>query len=184
MPVIAISGLPACGNSTVAKLLAKKLKIKYFSAGKYFKAHEPDVKKETAKAVKLMRTKRGSSMSFHHSIDRLVMGKAKKGNIVIDGKIAVRMLMHNSDLRVWLTAPFNVRSQRCAKRDRITLERAKKQLREKESTERKIFKSVYGLDYFEQEKMADIVVDTSVKRPEEIANLILEKLNKTKIKVL
>ena len=82
------------------------------------------------------------------------------------------------DLSIWIKAPQSVRAARYAKRDIISLEKAKKQLIEKESVERKNFKKIYGFDYFDQEKEADLVIDASNKSPEEIVSIIIERIRK------
>ncbi|MAH43258.1 hypothetical protein CL614_06115 [archaeon] len=176
MSVIVISGMPGSGNSTVGRLLAKKLKLKFFSVGKHFKDHEKTAKKETERALKLMKTKKGSSSDFHHGIDNLVISLADKGDIVIEGKIAIRMVGDKADLRVWLKALPEVRAQRYSKRDKTNSSQSAKNLEEKERIERKVFKDVYGFDFFAQEKNADNVIDTSDKTPDEIVDIILRNL--------
>ena len=46
--------MPGAGNSTTGKLLAKRLKLKYFSIGRYFKDHAKSAQKETEKAIKFI----------------------------------------------------------------------------------------------------------------------------------
>ncbi len=176
MVVIVISGMPGSGNSTVGRLIAKKMKLKFFSVGKYFKDHEKTAKDETEKALKLMRTEKGRSSDFHHGIDNLVISLAEKGDIVIEGKIAIRMVSDKADLRVWLKALPEIRAQRYSKRDKTNSDKSSKNLEEKEKAERKVFKEVYGFDFFIQEKDADTIVDTSDKTPEEIVDIILRNL--------
>ncbi len=173
MPVICVSGQPACGTSTVAKLLAEKLGISYFSPGHYFKSFSE--KKETEAAVSLWKTKKGSSKGFHQDIDKMQQEIADKGNVVIDGKLSIKMVK-NADLRVWLKANFETRAERVAKRDSINLEKASKELKEKESLERESWKKMYGFDYFDQEGEADLVIDVSNLTPEQIVEKILQNL--------
>ena len=181
MVVIVISGQPGCGSSTVAKLLAKKLKLRHFSVGDYNKRHIKNAK-ETEKSIMMWKTKKGSSKKFHIDSDELARRHAKKGNIVIDGKLQVRLSKGLYDLGVWLKAPKSVRSKRYAKRDKISFSGAKKRLNEKESLERKNWLRIYGFDYFAQEKEADMVIDTARKKPEEIVGLIIKRLKGIKTK--
>lgn len=176
MPVIVISGQPGCGSSTTAKLLAKKLKLKHFSVGDYNKSHANIQTKETDKSITFWKTRKGSSKKFHIDSDEIAKSYAKKGNIVIDGKLTVRMLKGFYDLSVWLKAPRNIRAQRYAKRDNTSIREASQKLTEKEKLERSNWLRIYGFDYFVQEKEADLVVDTSNKKPEEIVDLIIKRL--------
>ncbi len=176
MTVIVISGMPGAGSSTVGKLLSKKLKLKYFSIGQYFKEHAKSAQKETEKALQVLETKKGTSADFHHSIDKFAVSLAEKGEIVIDAKIGIRMLKGKADLNVWLKALPETRAKRYVKRDKTSISQAMKQMQDKEAIERKIWKKMYGFDYFSQEKEADIVIDTSDKSPEEIVDIILRNL--------
>ena len=121
----------------------------------------------------MLETEKGRSLEFHHSIDALAKSIAKKGNVVVEGKIAIRMLGDISDKKIWLKALGSIRAERYAKKDHTSIEAARKDLSKKENEERGVFEKVYGFDYFEQEKEADIVVDTSDKTPEEIVNIII-----------
>ncbi|MEM7819859.1 MAG: cytidylate kinase family protein [Candidatus Aenigmatarchaeota archaeon] len=181
MVVIVISGMPGCGSSTTAKLLAKKLALKYFSVGKYYKRFEEG--KETERAIKFMQSRKGFGKKFNFWLDRLQVQKAKKGNIVIESKVGIKILKNIYDFSVWLEAPINIRIRRIAKRDRISLEEAKKKLIKKEKLERKKFKSIYGFDFLKQKYYADLVINTGDKTPNKIVNKIIEKFKKRKITI-
>lgn len=175
--VICISGQPACGTSTVAKIIAEKLGLDYFSPGQYFKKQSSG--KETESAITVWKTEKGSSRDFHNDIDRLQLEIAEKGSVVIDGKLSIRMVK-NADLKVWLKADIHKGAERVAKRDFINHESALAKLKEKEELERKNWKKIYGFDYFEQENDADLVIDNTELSAEETAQKILEfRKNKT-----
>lgn len=169
--VICISGQPACGSSTVAKTVAERLGLDYFSPGQYFKKHSSG--KETESAITVWKTEKGSSKDFHKDIDRLQLEIAEKGNVVIDGKLSIR-IVKDAELNIWLKADINKRAERVAKRDSIDFESALAKLKEKEELERSSWKKIYGFDYFEQENEADLVVDTTDISAEEAAQKILE----------
>lgn len=179
MVVVGISGMPGCGSSTAGRLLAKKLKIDFFSVGDYTKIEalklvgEPE---ETKRAAEFWYSEKGSSKEFHNRSDEMQIEIAKKGDVVIDAKLAVHMLKGIADLRVWIASPFETRAQHVAKRDRIKLDDAKDVLKEKENLERENFKKIYGFDYFTQDKEADLVVEAFGKNPDQIVDAILKEL--------
>lgn len=185
MVVIAISGQPGCGSSTAGRLLAEKLGLKFFSTGEYYKkmAKEKALNAywaETATSVNYFSTKEGSAKKLHEEIDRMQIEKAKEGNIVSEGKLAIHFLEDIADFKIWLKASVDVRAQRYAKRDGISLKEAEKLVKEKDSLERATFRKIYGFDTFSQEKEADIVIDTSIRKPEEIVAEIAGFVNSRK----
>lgn len=176
MVVIAFSGLPGTGSSTAAKLLAQKLGLDYFSVGAYNKRHAKHIEKETEKAVAMWKMDKKELKKFHLASDDISRERAKKGNIVIDGKLAIRMLRGLSDFSVWIKAPAGVRAKRITGRDKIPMDKAMKILKEKQKLEVENWKRIYGFNYLDQEKEADLVIDTSDKKPDEIVKSIINKL--------
>lgn len=176
MIVITISGMPGAGSSTNSKLLAKRLNLAHFSAGDYYKKNavrEGINEKETATATEALK-KKGVDIS----IERIQDDLAKKGNIVIEAKIAVHYLKKKADFSIWLKASDEVRAKRIMGRDDLTEKEALKIIKERDKIERESFKKTYGFDTFDQEKEADIVIDTGNKKPEDIVNMIVKEINK------
>ncbi len=176
MSVIVISGKPGCGSSTIVRLLSKKLNLRHFSVGDYNKGHSK-AKNEADRSIDVWKGI-GSKKQFHVDSDKLAREMADEGNIVIDGKICIRMLKGHYDYGIWLTAPKSARIKRYAKRDRVDFIAASKKLEEKERLERKSWKRIYGFDYFIQEKEATIRMDTGNKTPEEIVDLLISKIRR------
>jgi cytidylate kinase len=179
MPTIIISGQPGAGSSTTAKLLAKALDMKHWSAGEYTKQFGKSVK-ETERAVEAWHGK-AATKEYHVGLDEKVVEVAKAGNVVIDGKLAIHFAARFADFTVWLKCPHRVRAQRLAVRDKISLSEADRVLDEKEKLERLNWQKMYGFDPFEQETEADVVIDTSTMAPKEIVEKIKKDLEKLKI---
>src|SRR3989338_7162859 len=129
MHVIVISGKPGCGSSTVARLLSEKLSLGHFSVGDYNKRHSR-AKREGDRSIDVWKGI-GSKKKFHVDSDRLARKMADEGNVVIDGKLSVRMLKGHYDYGFWLTAPKKTRIERYAGRDNVSVEEAAKKLSEK-----------------------------------------------------
>jgi len=180
MNVVAISGMAGCGSSTTGELLAKKLKLDFFSVGRYNKDEAKKYIKnknenETKRAVDFWKQDEKFLNSFHKKTDEMQVRLAKKGNVVIEGKLAIHFLKDIADYKIWLWAPMMVRAEHIQMRDKITFEEALKNLEEKEQLERENWIKMYGFDYFEQKEEADITIDTSNKTPEEIVDFIIKK---------
>ena len=201
-PVIVISGLPGAGSTTIGKETAKRLKLKFFSSGSLFKdvaegtvkkqkyydlfskilkkhgvtLPEMNEKNDTIAAQKLWDTKTGSSLDFHESIDELQKILAVQGNIVIDGKLSIRMIK-NADLKVWLTSSLESRIKKTIKRDSLKEKDAKYYILEREKALQKGWKKIYDIDLMELKNEADIVIDTSEGNLNNIVNIICKRIS-------
>lgn len=100
--------------------------------------------------------------------------KAKKGNIVIESTLALHFLEDIADYRVWMDAPLEVRARRTAKRDRIPFGKALNEMKKRQEMERKLFKKIYGFDYFDEKKSANCVIDNSKLTIAQTVNKILK----------
>jgi cytidylate kinase len=180
MVVVAISGLPGTGSSTVGRMLASKLGVEFFSAGKWYKERGKG-KSETEKAIDYLSSEEGTSLPTNKSLDDLQVELAKKGDIVIDAKAGIHFLKDIADLKVWLMAGFDVRVERVAVREKWDLNVASEKLKEKEKLEKELFMKVYGIDYLLQEKEADLVLNVSSINGEEIVENIVEMLRKKQV---
>lgn len=177
MVVIAVSGLPGAGNSTVAKVLAQKLGLDYFSVGKYFKSFSKE-ETESDKAISVFKSDEGMSRDFHARIDELQIQKAKKGNIVIDSKLAFYFLKGLADYKVWIDVPLKVRAQRTAKRDDISVEEAERKIVLRHDMENFTFQKAYGIKYEDLKNNANIIIDASKDGIGEIVDKIIKQIKK------
>src|SRR3989338_3025587 len=114
--VIAISGPPGSGTTTIGKYVAEKLNLKFFSPGLYFKKLSKE-KNQSKAAIKLLKTRFGSSEALHKHIDELQVKMAEKGNIVVEGTLSIHFLKNITNLKVLLDTPLEIRAKRTSKRD-------------------------------------------------------------------
>ena len=142
------------------------------SPGKTFKNF---LKKEEAKsALDFWHTEFGSSEELHKKLDESQIEEAKKGNIVICGKLSIYFLKDLATHKIWLEAPIEIRAARTANRDKINFPEALKQIREREKLERENWKRIYGFDDFELKNECGLVLDTSNLTLEESVDRIVK----------
>ncbi|MBS3055660.1 MAG: cytidylate kinase family protein [Candidatus Aenigmarchaeota archaeon] len=173
--VLVISGPPGAGSTTISKEIAKRLKLDFFSPGFLQKSLAKGLNQSEA-AIKVWKTEKGRSKEFHSDLDGLQTEIAKKGNVVMCGKLSIHFLKKYATFSVWLDVPIDVRARRTAERDGMTFEQAKKDVSERERIEREEWKKMYGFDYFDQKKEADLILDSSNMSTDETVNVILEKI--------
>ncbi len=179
--IVVISGLPGAGSSTVAKAVAKKLKLKLFSAGDlHKKMFEGWKNKEAMAALEVWKTEKGASEKTHKDRDKLIAEIAKERDIVICAKLGIHFLKKLSKYKIWLDAPIKIRAERSSKRDNVPIDEVLKQLSIREDMERANWKRIYGFDYFDQKKGADLAIDTSNLTVDQTVEKILKFIKSNK----
>ena len=149
--VVCVCGMTGCGKSTVAKRLAEKYGLTYFSGGNALKALalEAGYKPaeigwwETAEGINFLQ-QRMENPKFDRKVDEKLLELAKQGNVVLDSWTMPWLLKEG--FKVWLEASSRVRVKRVAERDGIDVEKALNVLKEKDKRTEMIYKDLYGFD--------------------------------------
>jgi CMP/dCMP kinase len=166
--IITVSGPHGTGKSTYAARLAESLHLRHISAGALFR--------RIAKEKKISLEKLGETALQDSSIDKLVdegtISEAEKGNVVVDGQLAGWILKDRADLRIYLMAPEEVRLERIAKRDRVSLEEARVQTEQRESVQRERYSRHYGF-HVEDRSIYHLVLDTSLGSIKDTAKVLI-----------
>ena len=166
--IITVSGPHGTGKSTYAAQLADALRIRHVSAGAVFR--------RIAKEKKISLEELGEKALEDPSIDKLVdqrtIAEADKGNVVIDGQLAGWILKDRSDLRIYLTAPEDIRLERIAKRDKVGVREAQAQTEQRESVQRERYLRHYGFQV-EDRSIYHLILDTSLGSIEDTAKVLV-----------
>jgi cytidylate kinase len=164
--VIVIGGLHGTGKSTCAKMLAKKLDLKYVSAGELFRA----MAKEKGMSIEDFSRYAESHHEVDKEVDQRVVQASKKRNAVIEGQIAAG-LVEKPDITVFLTAPEWVRIERLAYRDRKSNDKILIETKIREESERKRYMEAYGINVHDFSPY-NLVIDTSKWSAEAVTEII------------
>ena len=177
--IITISGSAGSGKSSVAKILAKKLKVKHYSAG--------NAQREIARERGISIEELGKLEAEDDSIDRMI--DKKMGEICRHEKDAVvdawlGAYFAPQSIKFFLDADTDTRVKRRLLQRRKEekfddFDTAKKSMLEREKINRKRWIEYYGFDYIDT-KNYNYVIRTDKMTQEEIADYII-KLLKTKI---
>jgi cytidylate kinase len=144
------------------------LRIRHVSAGALFRR----IAKEKRVSLEDLGEKALEDPSIDKLVDERTVAEAKKGNVVVDGQLAGWVLKDRSDLRIYLTAPEDVRLGRIAKRDKVTLERAHVQTEQRESVQRERYSRHYGF-HVEDRSIYHLVLDTSLGSIDDTAKVLV-----------
>ena len=175
--VICVSGMTGSGKSTVAKRLAAKYGLDYFSGGNALKilaqeeGYNSDVTGwwETAEGRRFLQQRMGDP-AFDRRIDEKLLELAEQGNVVLDSWTMPWLLKEG--FKVWLEASPQVRAKRVMNRDSISIEEAVKALTEKDEQTRQIYKSLYGFDLGNDLSPFNLVLATDELEPEEVFHAV------------
>jgi cytidylate kinase len=173
MTTITISGLPGTGKTTVAKLLEKRLRLRYVYSGEIFR--------EMAKKYKMSLEEFGGYCETHREIDeeldRYQLGILRQGNVIVEGRISGWLAYRNHipAVKVLLEADISIRAGRIVKREAGDIEKRKKEILKREKSEATRYKKYYGIDVHES-SIYDVIIDAGDKTPEEIMEIIVKHL--------
>jgi len=171
--VICISGMTGSGKSTVAKRLADKYGLGYFSGGNALRAlaqeegYDSSVRGwwETSEGLNFLQQRMGNP-AFDKKIDEKLLELAAEGNVVLDSWTMPWLL--NEGFKVWLEASPQVRAKRVVTRDSISIEEALKALNEKDERTRQIYKGLYGFDLGHDLSPFNLVLATDELEPDDV----------------
>ena len=165
---IAISSKSGCGNTTVSTLLSEKLGYPMVNFTFRQMAQERGVDFWTF--CKMAE----DDYEIDKELDRRQVEMAmEKKDCILASRLAIWML-EKADLKVYLTATAETRAQRVYKREGGSHKETVR--RDENDTNR--YKTIYGIDNTKPEKVADLIIATDQKTPEEIVSLIIEEVRK------
>jgi cytidylate kinase len=164
--VVCISGMAGTGKSTLAKKLAEKYNLRYFSGGDALKelAKEEGYDSssrgwwESPEGLSFLET-RQKNLEFDKAVDDKLLEYARQGNVLLDSWTMAWLL--KTGFKIWLAASVEKRTERISKRDKIPIKEASRVLKEKEARTKTIFKKLYGFTIGEDFEPFDLVVDTN-----------------------
>ena len=166
MVTIAISGLHGAGKTTAAKALVRRFGLRYVSAGAVFR--------EMAKERGMMLDEFSRYVERHPEIDRQIdrrtVDEARKGDVVIDARLAGWMAK-SADVKILLTAPLKLRVERIARRERRRYGDVLAETRRRERSEARRFKRFYGIDV-NNYSVFDLVLNTERWSAKEMARIL------------
>jgi len=170
MTVITIGGLPGSGKTTVAKLLAEKLKMEYVNAGDIFR-NLAAKKGLTLEEFGLFAEK---NPGVDQTIDKKIVEIAKKDNVILEGRLAGIMCERNGlkAIKVWLEAPLKVRAQRVAERESKTFDTTLAEIQVREKVEWDRYYQIYNIDLNDL-TIYNMVLDSAPISAQEVADTVM-----------
>ncbi len=185
--VICISGMAGTGKSTLAKRLAKKYELKYYSGGDALKELAKDQGYnsssrgwwESPEGLSFL-DKREKNFTFDKAVDEKLMEYAQQGHVLLDSWTMPWLL--KTGFKIWLVASVEKRAERIAKRDRIPIGEALRVLQEKEARTKAIYKKLYGFTLGEDFEPFNLVLDTDALNAEGVFQVLCMVMDNVALK--
>jgi CMP/dCMP kinase len=168
--IIAISGKSGCGNSTVSRLLAQRLKRKLVNYTFHTMADEMGLPFE-----RLLEMASADS-SYDRQLDDRQVAMAHEEDCVIGSRLAI-WLVRDAQLKVYLHASSEVRAERIRTREGGGAQDVLSFTKRRDQLDRERYLSLYGIDN-DRYDFADLVINTERMNPERIADVIAAAVGK------
>ena len=169
---ITISGKICTGKTSVFRELHKKLQWPTFSSGAHFREYAKihnlvlnDAEEQIAKITKKID---GVAKDMLH----------KPGNLLLDAWLGGILAEETTDvLKVLLTTDDSVRFKRFAERENISVEEAKNEVLQRDSSWFEKVKKIYNRSDFFDKKNYTLVINTSDISIKDVISIILKNLS-------
>jgi cytidylate kinase len=176
-PVICVCGMAGTGKSTLAKKLARKYDLQYYSGGDALKALaiERGYRSlqsgwwESDEGIRFLQD-RSQDPKFDEAVDEKLMKLAQRGSVVLDSWTMPWLLQKG--FKIWLEAYPEERAKRIAERDSISVKEALRASRRKEENTKTIYKQLYGFSLGEDFSPFHLILDTNNLKSEEVFQVI------------
>jgi cytidylate kinase len=168
---VAISGKSGCGNTTVGKLLAKKLQLVFINFTFRNLATERGMPFE--QAVQMAQ----EDENWDREVDRrqIELAMNSKPGCVLSSRLAI-WLLKDATLKVYLRAGSETRTARIVRREGGSFDATKAFTDKRDKADHERYLSLYNIDN-DSFDFADIIIDVENITPEEITSIIIKKLN-------
>ncbi|MDR1351818.1 MAG: AAA family ATPase [Treponema sp.] len=167
---IAVSGKSGCGNTTISRLVADALDLRFINFT--FRSLAEEKGMSLAEVLSLA----AKDDSWDREVDGRQAALAREdGGCVLGSRLAIWML-GEADVKVYLKARPETRAKRIVKREGGRLEDVASFTGERDRQDRERYLRIYNIDN-DDYSFADLVIDTDDIGAEAVARLIIEKAN-------
>jgi cytidylate kinase len=164
---IAISGKSGCGNTTVSRLVAETMGLRFINFTFRSLAEERGI------TLREVLEKAAGDDCWDREVDSRQTALAREqGGCVLGSRLAIWMLPE-ADLKVYLRARSETRVGRIMKREGGSLEEVRAFTAERDRQDRERYLRIYRIDN-DDYSFADLIIDTDNLSPDKIALLIID----------
>jgi cytidylate kinase len=166
--LVTVSGPAGGGKSTLAAALAEALDYEHVSGGDIFRR----VADERGLSPVELNELAEEDSEIDYDLDRRQYELARdRDDLVLESRLAGWLAGDAADIRVWLTAPFNVRVARIADREDKMLETVRAETRRRAESEAGRYRTYYDID-IDDLSIYDLVLNTARWGPDAATTVV------------
>jgi len=171
--LITVSGPAGSGKSTLAASLADALNYDHVSGGDIFRSLAEE---REMTPLELNRAAEEDDQIDRDLDRRLRDIAAKRDDVVLESRLAGWMAGEHADIKLWLTAPLDVRADRIAQRENKPFEQARTETEERSQSETQRYAEYYDID-FNDLSIYDLTVNTARWDPQGTLSIVLHAVD-------
>lgn len=164
--VVTVAGPHGSGRTTQATRLAKAFGFRYVSTGTIFRERAAELNVTLEEMTRIA----AADESFDRFLDDRARKETLEGGVVLDATLSGWMA-DKPNIRIYLTAPLDVRVRRIIEREKRDFEEVERETKLREEAERKRFLRYYGID-LDELTVYDLVLNTAIFDAEAVANIL------------
>lgn len=162
--IVTVGGYPGSGTTTLSEKVSVKFGLTHVYAGQIFR------KMAAKRGISLKEL--GELAEKDETIDLEVDNRQKelaRENTIVEGRMAGYLV--DADLKIWLSAPLDVRAERVASRESIPVTDSLLRITEREKSERKRYKKYYKVE-IDDLSVYDLVINTELWDAEGVFQIV------------
>ena len=171
--LITVSGPAGSGKSTLAGNLADALNYEHVSGGDIFRS----LAEERGMTPLELNKAAEEDDQIDRDLDRRLRDiAAERDDVVLESRLAGWMAGDHADIKLWLTAPMDVRADRIAQRENKPFEQARDETRERTESEAQRYAAYYDIDFGDL-SIYDLSINTARWDPQGTLSIALHAVD-------
>ena len=171
--LITVSGPAGSGKSTLARSLADALDYDHVSGGDIFRSLAEERGMTPLELNKAAET----DDQIDRDLDRRLRDiAAERDDLVLESRLAGWMAGEYADIKLWLTAPLDVRADRIAQRENKPFQQARTETEERSESEAQRYNDYYDID-FDDLSIYDLAINTARWDPQGTLSIALHAVD-------
>jgi cytidylate kinase len=166
--IITIGGLAGSGTSTTSRILSEKTGIPSVSAGDIFRQMAAERGMDILEFSKFAE----GNTEIDQEIDQRQAELARKADdLIVEGRLSAYFV--EADLKVWCTAPLDIRAERISQRENKPINQAREEIITREQSEAQRYLEIHNINTHNLD-VYDIVINTHAFKADSVAQIILK----------